>query len=307
MKSSSLPTARHILDGTARVFLAEALVVPTRLLTVTFLTRQLGPESFGLFTLAAAIVGWIESSISTLFSRPALKLVSESDDLKSVGATIVRLYLAVSLVASLVLCLVSALVARLFDEPRLAMYCNCLRWIFRCRSDSGSLQPACRNRGFQTQGVVEREPMDSSPAVSGHPGRAWVVDQWRHSGKPRSILTALVIARLYVRPRLWTVSIVKVRGLWDYVGPWRCFRWPSPSLSTMDLLMLKALGATAESDRHLWCGSVADHSSGALCSLVLTASPVDPWPSDAGGEVAHAKRHVVRRDASSSCCCRLPG
>ena len=122
MKSSSLPTARHILDGTARVFLAETLVIPTRLLTVTFLTRQLGPESFGLFTLAATIVGWIESSINTLFSRPALKLVSESEDWKSVGATIVRLYVAVSLVATVVLWLVSAPVARLFGEPRLAIY-----------------------------------------------------------------------------------------------------------------------------------------------------------------------------------------
>jgi hypothetical protein len=40
----SFPAGRHLLDGTVRVFLAEALMLPTGLLTVAVLTRRLGPH-----------------------------------------------------------------------------------------------------------------------------------------------------------------------------------------------------------------------------------------------------------------------
>jgi hypothetical protein len=45
-----------VLDGTIRVFLAEALFLPTGLLTTAFLTCRLGPEGYGLFLLAAPLM-----------------------------------------------------------------------------------------------------------------------------------------------------------------------------------------------------------------------------------------------------------
>jgi len=56
MSPPSLQPGRHVLDGTIRVFLAEALLLPTGLLTTAFLTRRLGPEGYGLFLLAAPLV-----------------------------------------------------------------------------------------------------------------------------------------------------------------------------------------------------------------------------------------------------------
>jgi O-antigen/teichoic acid export membrane protein len=48
MHALSSQPGRHVLDGTIRVFLAEALLLPTGLLTTAFLTRRLGPEGYGL-------------------------------------------------------------------------------------------------------------------------------------------------------------------------------------------------------------------------------------------------------------------
>ncbi len=64
-----LSPARQTLDGTIRVFLAEALILPTGLLSAAFLTRSLGPRDYGLFTLAATIVVWTEWVATSAFSR----------------------------------------------------------------------------------------------------------------------------------------------------------------------------------------------------------------------------------------------
>ena len=43
------------LRDTLRIFAGEALAIPTGLVTAAFLTRRLGPEGYGLFTLAATV------------------------------------------------------------------------------------------------------------------------------------------------------------------------------------------------------------------------------------------------------------
>ena len=47
----------RVVGGTVWSFLAEALIVPTGVLTAAFLTRRLGPETYGLYVLAAALIG----------------------------------------------------------------------------------------------------------------------------------------------------------------------------------------------------------------------------------------------------------
>jgi len=71
---------RHMLEGTFRVFLAEALLLPTGLLTAAFLTRRLGPGGYGLFTLATTVVVWIELNISSVFARATVKFIGEAED-----------------------------------------------------------------------------------------------------------------------------------------------------------------------------------------------------------------------------------
>jgi O-antigen/teichoic acid export membrane protein len=112
----------HLLGGTLGVFLAEALIVPTGLLTAVFLTRRLGPEGYGLFTLAATVVAWIEWSVASVFSRTAVKALGEADDWRPVGATLLRLLLGAGLGAAALLGLLAGPIATLLDEPTLAPY-----------------------------------------------------------------------------------------------------------------------------------------------------------------------------------------
>jgi hypothetical protein len=93
---SSTPTGQKIVGGTIWVFLAEALLLPTGILTAAVLTRRLGPEGYGLLTIAATLIGWIGWSITSVFTRTTIKFVSEADDWRSIGAAVLRLHLLLS-------------------------------------------------------------------------------------------------------------------------------------------------------------------------------------------------------------------
>ena len=114
------------MDGTTWVFLAEALILPSGLVVVIFLTRRLGPEGYGLFTLATAFVLWLEVIISEIFSRATVKFVSETSDWQSVGSVVMRLHLAVSVGTALILFFSADAISTLLKEPVLADYLKLL-------------------------------------------------------------------------------------------------------------------------------------------------------------------------------------
>jgi O-antigen/teichoic acid export membrane protein len=122
MNLSHLQKHRHIVDGTIWVFLAEALLMPTGVIITVFLTRRLGPEGYGLFTLVAVLVAWVESSITSIFDRTTVKFVGQAEDWRPVGAAVARLYLAASGGAMLLLWLLANPIATLLNEPVLATY-----------------------------------------------------------------------------------------------------------------------------------------------------------------------------------------
>ena len=74
--------------------------MPTGVLAAAFLTRSLGPELYGLFTVAASIVLWVETAATMLLNRTAVKFVAESDNWAAVAARLNSLQLAVSLAAA---------------------------------------------------------------------------------------------------------------------------------------------------------------------------------------------------------------
>lgn len=111
---------RNLVYGAARVFSAEALVLPTGLLTAAILSRGLGPTDYGLLTVAATVVSLVEFAISSYFGRATVKLVGESDDWRPVGAAVVRLSLAAGCLAALALIAGAGTWATLLGAPRLA-------------------------------------------------------------------------------------------------------------------------------------------------------------------------------------------
>ncbi len=106
--------------GALWMLLGEGLVVPTGLVTVAYLTRRLGPDGYGLFTLAATLVLWIEFAISSFFSRATIHFVGSSGDPSAVAATAYRLRLAVDCAAAALLFAAAPAAAGFFGEPDMA-------------------------------------------------------------------------------------------------------------------------------------------------------------------------------------------
>ena len=116
------PTGRRMMDGTARILLAELLFPLTALITTGFLTRQLGPQGYGLLALALTTIIWIESAITSFFAKATIKFVGETSDWKPVGAMVVRLSLKVGIAAMVLVWFLAAPISILFNEPDLALY-----------------------------------------------------------------------------------------------------------------------------------------------------------------------------------------
>jgi len=236
-----------MVDGTIRVFLAEALLLPTGIITAAFLTRRLGPGGYGLFTLAAVIVAWIEWTIASLFSRATVKFISEADDWRMVGATVVRLYLAASSAAALSLWLLAPSIAGMLAEPALADYLR----LFALDIPIFSLAHAHRNiligiGSFKQQSLASASRwmvrllliillVELGLSVSG-----------AILGSIGASLAELAVSRSYVRPPLFRRSSFPARQLWTYAVPLFLCAMSLRLFDKLDLLLLKVLGGTAE-------------------------------------------------------------
>ena len=243
--SPSHTLRRRMLDGTTRVFLAEALIVPTGLVTAAVLTRRLGPGGYGLLVLSATVISWVEWTVTSLFARAAIKSVADVSDWHPVATTVVRLHLLLGLIAALVVVALAQPLARLLLEPLLARYlvlfaldvpCFCVaqahRQIlvglgrFRERARASAARWIAR---LLLVVVLVELGFSVSGAIVAHIG-ASVVE--------------LLVARAAVRPRLFGPAAA-TRSLWEYALPLLLSQISLRVFDKLDLFALKALGATA--------------------------------------------------------------
>jgi O-antigen/teichoic acid export membrane protein len=112
----------HTLAGTVRVLAAEALIFPTGLVTAAYLTRRLGADGYGVFSLAALIVTWVQWSGVSLLSRATILSVRQAEDWKGLATRILQLHLAAGLAGAAGLWLAAPLLAELLSVPSLSGY-----------------------------------------------------------------------------------------------------------------------------------------------------------------------------------------
>ena len=117
-------SGRETARGAVFMLGADALVLPTGVLTLAYLTRRLGPDGYGAFALAVAVVVTVEFSITALVSRATVYFVSAEGDPAPVAAAASRLRLGLDLAAAAVLWLFAPVIAGYLGEPSLA-------WILR--------------------------------------------------------------------------------------------------------------------------------------------------------------------------------
>ena len=103
-------------------FLAEAVILPTGLISAAYLARALGPDGYGVFSLAATLIAFAGVMAVQMFSRGSIKLVSEAVDWGPVATTIARMHFISGAVAMLAMIALAGPLARWLEEPRLAYY-----------------------------------------------------------------------------------------------------------------------------------------------------------------------------------------
>jgi len=228
------------------VLLAEAMLVPTGLLITAFLTRRLGPVGFGLFTLAASLIGWVEWALASAFARAGIRFIGSAVDWRPAGATLVRLYLSTSLGVTILFWLLASPVASLLDESALATYLR----LFALDIPIYGLAHAHLQILIGVGRYNERAVVSGARWI----GRLLLIVVLVGIGLsvPGAILGSigaslveLAIARFYVRPSLRHREALAVAQLWGYAAPLLLWALTLRLFDRLDLLVLKSLGASA--------------------------------------------------------------
>lgn len=263
---------RSIVKGTLTSFFAEALLVPTGLLTAIFLTRHLGPKGYGLFTLAATIVTWIEWTSTSIFARTTIKFISEALDWRPVGTTVVQQHLLVSGIATLLLCVLAAPIAQLMGEPTFTNYLILF-----------SLEIPLFNLARAHRSILNGLGNFSEQAIA---GACRLITKlllvvllvklgFSLSGAILGSIAAqsieLLVGRFYVRPALFRRSSFQAKQLWDYAIPLTLFALLMRLYEKIDLMALKVLGGTAE---QAGIYGAAQNLSLLPCLFALSFSPI---------------------------------
>ena len=239
---------RHMVDGTVRVFLGETLLVPTGLLTAAFLTRKFAPEGYGLFAVAAALVAWIEWSISSVFARATFKLIGEADDWRPIGAAVTRLHLLLGGALAIGLWLCSDAIAAALKAPAIGSYLR----LFAVDIPIFSLAQAHRSI---LVGIGEFGKRAKVTAIRWIARLVFIVILVQMGlsihgailGSIAASVVELAYCRICVQPALFGRITFPFRQLWDYALPLLLYATSMRLLDKVDLFMLQALrGSAAE-------------------------------------------------------------
>ncbi|MFI5323065.1 MAG: lipopolysaccharide biosynthesis protein [Thermodesulfobacteriota bacterium] len=212
--------ARHMLDGTVRVFLSESLLIPTGLLTTIFLTRMLGPGNYGIYGLAVSIVLWIEYSICNMFGGTSIKFIGETDDWEPIATTVLKLYLIVCAAAVLALWLFSGKIAEILNAPNLESCLSPLAIdipIFVL--SSAHLHILVGLGKFRERALTRAVRWLSRLVLIVVLVEVGLSVEGAILGIIASSLLELIIVRSYIRPPIFKHSDFDTRKLWGFVAP----------------------------------------------------------------------------------------
>lgn len=245
-KSTNASSSQNFMSGTFWVFIAEALMFPTGLVTAGILTRNLGQDGYGVLTLVSVLVSWVEWTITSIFARTAVKFVSDAEDWRPVGSVIAQLHFLIGMAAALVLCIFAEPIARLLDVPDFVGYLRLFAWDIPIFCLAYAHRQILVGRGlFQVRAIASAARWVMRLAII-----AALVEyaNWSIEGAIIGSLGAsvveLVIARWFARPPLLQKSSFAPQRLFGYALPLFLFATSLRLFDKLDLFMLKILGGT---------------------------------------------------------------
>lgn len=238
---------QSVWTGALGVFAAELLAVPTGFVTTVFLSRRLGPADYGLYNLAVVLTLWLGNLIGTLFSRATIKFVSEADDWRAVGATVLQWDIVLSFGTALLIWIFAAPIGQVLGEPILADYLR----IAAFDIPLFVLARAHREMLIGLGQFVQRALASAGRWIARLILIVLLVElgfgvAGALIGAVGASLVDLMIARWYVRPSLWHPARFPARRLWSYAMPLFLFMLVLGTYDKLGLFVYKILSGTAE-------------------------------------------------------------
>jgi O-antigen/teichoic acid export membrane protein len=238
---------QHTAVGTIQDFLASALSLPTGIITVAFLTRRLGPESYGLFAVAVTIVAWIELIIEVCFTGTSVKFIAESDNWKTVAPKFVQIQFMVGLAAAGLLMLLAPYLAIWLKAAELSTYLR----LFSLDIPIYAL--VCIHRSILIgRGLFSQRAFLSAVLWSGRMVLILIFVGLRPTVTAAimaSVATSIVllsVARGFVKPAFIQRTKFPTRKIWGYAGPLFFYTVGVHLFNRIDLLFVKAQSGLPE-------------------------------------------------------------
>lgn len=237
----------RLLGGTTLITLAEGLILPTGFVTLTFLTRQLGTDGYGLFALTATIVTWVEWGLNSVFSRTTIKFVSEAKEKSDIATAVVRAQLGCGMLAAAGVMFAAPAIANLLHEPTLVQ----LLRLFALEIPLVNIAQAHQNI---LAGMGKFSARAAATAVRWIARLLLIVVFVQAGlsiagailGSLAAMLADLLVCRCYVRPSLWQHSNFPLSALTGYAIPLFMSALALRLYAKLDLLAFKALGGSAD-------------------------------------------------------------
>lgn len=225
--------------------MAEALVLPVGFIITILLTRRLGPDGYGLFTLTAMLIVWVEIGLTTIFDRASITLISQTENWQPVGIAVIRLHLMMGSVFMLLFFLLAPPIASLLSEPMLVPYLRLFALdilifsLVRAHRYILSGIGQFRSRAYVSAGYwITRLLLTVVLVELGFAVFGAII------GFIGASIVALIICRYYIRLPFFRSADFPIRRLWGYSAPLALFALTQRSHNPFALFMLKILGGT---------------------------------------------------------------
>ena len=226
--------------------MAEAISLPTGLITAAFLARRFGPSGYGIFTLTMAIVVWLEWTLASLLGRAAVKLVADAEDWRPVGAIVLRTYVVSGLVAFGVLFVAARPLASLMHEPSLIRHLRVLAFDIPLFMTTQAHQQVLVGTGaYARRATVAAWRWLSRMVLVLILVSAGLSIDGALAAIVGASVVELLVARRSVQPTLRGGSSEQSNMMWAYALPLFAAAVSLRLFDKLDLFVLKALGGSA--------------------------------------------------------------
>ena len=239
--------ANHMAKGTALGFIGAAVCLPTGLLTAAFLSRKLGPENYGVLTLTATLIVWLEVIITVGFNRAAVKFISETKNWEPVATRFLQVQTILGIFSAAFLALLAPVFAVLLDAPEMTGY---IRIYALCI-------PITAVSSIHTSVLIGLGQYGRRAVLN---ALYWVFRLilifWFVSvqSKVSAVILANIVSsvivviwsRFYVKPSFFLRSDFPLQKIWDYGWPLFLFTVCMNFFGQIDLFFVKALCSSPE-------------------------------------------------------------